>query len=127
MFKVPEEYRIRTGIMGSDVSYGNNGAFTIPFKTRSKSLAVKKNKTVLRVICSDGMYWEHVSVSMPTRTPSWQNMCFIKDMFWDEDDIIVQFHPAKSDYVDNHKHCLHMWRPVDQPIPMPPSIMVGFV
>lgn len=81
----------------------------------------------LKVIFSDGMGWEHVSVSTPNRTPNWSEMCFIKSLFWDDEDTVVQFHPPRSEYVNNHQHCLHLWRPNDgQTMPMPPSILVGF-
>ena len=31
----------------------------------------------------------------------------------------------KENYIDNMKYCLHIWRPINQKIPMPPNIMVG--
>ncbi len=101
MFKAPEKYRIKTGILGSDESYKNNGYFVI------KTL---KLKAQLKVICSDKMGWEHVSVSHHKRTPTWDEMCFIKNLFWHEEDIAVQFHPAKKDYINNHPYCLHLFR-----------------
>lgn len=117
MFHVPEKYRIKTGQYGSDASYGNNGAFLV------KSL---KLSSPLQIIASDGMGWEHVSVSLPNRCPTWAEMCFIKNLFWDADDVVMQLHPAQSDYINNHPFCLHLWRPVDQTIPTPDSILVGY-
>lgn len=113
-FKVPNKYRIRTGPIGSDDSIGNAGAFVIPVK-----------KARFMVVASDGMGWEHVSVSLPDRTPTWAEMCLVKSMFWDEDDMVVQYHPPKSEYVNVHEHCLHLWRPIDTVIPAPPTILVG--
>ena len=52
-------------------------------------------------------------------------MCQIKAMFWDAEDVVLQYHPRESDYVDVHPFCLHLWRPVGIEIPTPPSIMVG--
>ena len=78
------------------------------------------------VIASDGAGWEHVSVSLKNRTPNWAEMCFIKDLFWNEEDCVVQFHPPKSEYVDNHPNCLHLWKPIGKQIKTPPSILVGF-
>ena len=52
-------------------------------------------------------------------------MCEIKDLFWDAEDCVIQYHPPKSDYVNNHSHVLHMWRPTEGEIQRPPSIMVG--
>lgn len=69
--------------------------------------------------------WQHVSVSIPNRCPTWQEMCFIKDMFWGEDEVVLQYHPRKSEYVNNHPYCLHLWRPNHIQIPEPPSIFVG--
>jgi len=53
-------------------------------------------------------------------------MCFMKNIFWREDEVCMQLHPKKEDYVDQMKYCLHIWRPIDKEIPIPPSIMVGF-
>ena len=69
--------------------------------------------------------WEHVSVSLPNRPPTWDEMCLIKNLFWQEDETVVQFHPAKEDYVNHHPHCLHLWRPLRRPLPRPPTILIG--
>jgi len=120
MFKVPEKHRITTGLMATTAADGRNGAFKIPFSHRSFAY----------VVASDGMGWEHVSVHVVSdgreTTPTWAAMCKIKDTFWDEEDCVVQYHPPKSDYVNNHKFTLHLWRPTDQPLPRPDSILVGF-
>jgi len=52
-------------------------------------------------------------------------MSFVKDLFWDEDECVVQFHPPRSEYVNNHASCLHLWRNKHQQFPLPPSILVG--
>lgn len=117
-FHVPSEYRVRTGVMRSDDSYGNNGAFTVPRFRR------KKDKTPLAVIASDQDGWEHVSVSHAARIPKWREMCLIKSIFWDAEDAVMQLHPADSRHINNHPNCLHLWRPVDQIIPLPPDYMV---
>ena len=57
--------------------------------------------------------WEHVSVSPypVTVTPSWDDMCEIKDIFWDEEEAVLQIHPPRSKYVNMMTNCLHLWRP----------------
>ncbi len=80
----------------------------------------------LNFIFSCQLGWEHLSVSMPNKTPNWDQMCRMKDIFWGEDEACVQYHPKKEDYVNNHEHCLHIWKPVDYELPTPPSLMVGF-
>jgi len=52
-------------------------------------------------------------------------MCFIKDLFWDGEDVVIQHHPKKSEYVNRHDNCLHLWRPVAVEIPTPPKELVG--
>lgn len=69
--------------------------------------------------------WEHVSVSTRRRPPNWQEMCFVKDLFWEAEECVMQLHPPQSQYVNNHAHCLHLWRPKHQTIPQPPSGLVG--
>lgn len=56
--------------------------------------------------------WEHLSVSTPSKTPSWDQMCMMKDVFFDDEEECVQYHPRKSEYVNAHPHCLHIWRPL---------------
>ncbi|TXH71415.1 MAG: hypothetical protein E6Q83_03625 [Thiothrix sp.] len=58
-----------------------------------------KLKQALKVIASVEEGWEHVSVSLGNRCPT-----------WDEEDMVIQFHPAKSEYVNLHPHALHLWR-----------------
>lgn len=111
-------WRIREGPLASTNKFGNNGAFMIPGPD---------GKTTLNVIASDELGWEHVSVSlrMETRCPTWQEMCFVKDIFWNEDEVAVQYHSAKADYVNCHLFTLHLWRPVDASFPVPPPHLVG--
>lgn len=79
----------------------------------------------MTVVASDQTGWDHVSVSLPSITPTWSMMCFVKDLFWEDHEVVVQYHPKKEDYVNLHKHCLHMWRIQTDAIPIPPTWMVG--
>jgi len=115
-FKVPEAYRLRSGSFASDARNGNNGAFFVPSRP---------GQPPFKVIASDGEGWEHVSVSLPSRCPTWDEMCKIKTLFWTDDACVMQLHPPRSEWISNHPYCLHLWRPVGQTIPTPPSIMVG--
>lgn len=64
--------------------------------------------------------WEHVSVCpINGKTPTWDDMCFVRDMFWEPEDTVVQFHPPKSEYVNIMDNCLHLWRPADGDIRTP--------
>jgi len=82
----------------------------------------------LKIIASQGddeIPWEHVSVSLRDRVPTWDEMCWVKDQFFDDEETVVQFHPPRSEYVNCHPFCLHLWRPMRDVIPRPPPIAVG--
>ena len=95
------------------------GAFEIPFRGR-----------ILTVIATSGQHyipkWEHVSVSLKNRCPNWDEMCFIKALFWDDTETAIQYHPKTSKYINNHPFCLHLWKPAGLDILLPPGILVGF-
>lgn len=129
MFHVPEMARITAhAMLGSTSADGNNGAF---------ELESPEPGWRLFLICSDGSecpevvawQWEHVSVSARraagSRTPTWKEMAYVKRLCWDAEDVVVQFHPRESEYVNCHPHVLHLWRPKNNAIPTPPMELVG--
>lgn len=76
-------------------------------------------------VCSWGGGWDHVSVAFFDRCPEWKEMCEVKDIFFSEDEVCVQYHPKKEEYINNHPYCLHIFRPQNAELPTPPSWMVG--
>lgn len=88
------------------------------------SCAIKAPSGSLTVVYSNGMGWDHVSVSSKFKTPSWDDMCFAKDIFFNDEESVVQYHPPKSEYINIHDHVLHMWRNQNQEIDRPPLLMV---
>lgn len=55
--------------------------------------------------------WEHVSFSpYSQKNPTWNAMCELKDIFFDDEETVVQMHPPKSQYVNLKGNCLHLWR-----------------
>jgi len=121
-----------------------------PAGTNTGQFIIRIGSSNLQIVASDGGGWDHVSVSLRTRCPTWDEMCAIKSIFFLDEETVIQFHPAKSEYVNVHKFCLHMWRPqsleevwevarqwadqgeeypypIQSPgeIPIPPSLFVG--
>ena len=114
-FHVPEGLRLKIGRFSTSKTDGNNGAFEF-----------KHNGRIVRIIASDGAGWEHVSVSLEgQKMPGWNLMCQIKDVFWDKEDTVIQYHPAMKDYVNHHPACFHLWKPVGVELPCPPSHLIG--
>lgn len=130
--QAPDQWRYtRLGDRFSTTSAdGMNGVFLIPLH----KLASLGHKVIAFCIVSNGTGnetldpWEHVSVRIHEygndRIPSWKEMCLVKDVFWTEDEVVMQLHPAKKDHINDHPCVLHLWKPVKQEIPTPPKIFV---
>lgn len=113
-----EQFRKNHPTLGPSDAGCNWGYFEVPF-----------NSNTLRVLSSgaehESQEWEHVSISLINRCPNWQEMCMIKNLFWDEQETAIQFHPKKSEYVNTHPNVLHLWKCVNQQIKLPPKELIG--
>jgi hypothetical protein len=89
-------------------------------------LRVRPSPVRVYVIASDGGGWDHVSVSVASerRLPTWGEMAYIRRLFFHDDETVMQLHPPLSEYVNNAE-VLHLWRPQNDIIPLPPRWMVG--
>src|SRR4051812_27513200 len=93
-----EDARVKEGPFLTTATDGFNGAFQL----------MGPNGRSLRIIASDAKRggdkypWDHVSVSIEGRCPNWKEMCFVKDLFFDEQEAVIQYHPPASMYVNNH-------------------------
>lgn len=56
--------------------------------------------------------WEHVLLEPLTlqRCPSWTEMVKLKNTFWESQDVVIQVHPAKKDYINIQPYTLHQWK-----------------
>lgn len=80
----------------------------------------------LTVIASEGLGWDHVSVSTRARCPTWDEMQFVRRLFFRDDETVMQLSVPKNDHINNHQFCLHWWKPNDgREIPRPESFLVG--
>lgn len=107
------------GTTDAERPYG--GAFLVPFKAGGSLRAA----ALLRVLASNGDGWDHVSVSLGTRCPTWEEMDYVKRLFFKPDETVMQLHVPAGDNVNNHPYCLHLWRPHKGEIPRPPAEFVG--
>jgi hypothetical protein len=108
--QIKSEKRVIVGETGVDGGYAH---VFFPYSKRPAA-----------VVFSFGGGWDHVSVSFHNRCPTWDEMCAIKDIFFNPDECVIQYHPAKSDYVNRHPYCLHLWKPQNVEIPKPPKVFV---
>jgi len=119
-----ERCRIVEGPLASLPDSGLNGCFSVPGPRGDRLIIVASNAWDWDEAKLPLPKWEHVSVHVRGRTPSWAEMDFVKNMFWRDDEWVVQFHPAIADHVNLHEHTLHLWKPVGVEIPTPPKACV---
>ncbi len=79
----------------------------------------------LYVLASIGAGWEHVSVSTPTRCPTWEEMSWVKRAFFKKNEWALEYHPPEAENINKHPFCLHLWRCQYQEPPKPEGWMVG--
>lgn len=117
-FRVPEKYRVVTGEYRTTPAHGNNGSFLVPMPPPSTTKAL--------CMVSDQNGWEHVRVSVgKSRAPNWHVMEALKNVFWASDDVVMQLHLPPDSFKNPREHIMHLWRPVDGGIPVPPPICLG--
>lgn len=103
-------------IRATDVeSNEGGGVFRMPSKTEDGNILI---------IISNGDGWDHVSASLESRCPTWQEMEAVKRAFFFPNEICYQLHVEESDHINRMPFCLHIWRPQNQEIPLPPKYMV---
>lgn len=95
------------------------------FDCRAGAFMVRRKGILLSVIACDTKGWDHVSVSLAFRSPTWEEMTFIKEIFFEDEETCIQYHAAKSRYKNVHEFCRHLWRPQEIALPDPPSIIAG--
>jgi hypothetical protein len=135
--------RVVSGPLASTKEHRMNGMFRVPFIRETglvaasleifKSLMEREHGDGAAVVyfanclASDGGSWDHVSVSIDDqrRDPTWMEMSQVKDLFFDEHEAVMQFHPPKAARVNFHPHCLHLWRSQTQQFTLPPGHFIG--
>lgn len=93
----------------------DHGVFQIP---------LKGNEYMHNIIANSCDGWDHVSVSYMGRTPTWEEMDTIKRMFFKPSEVAMQLHVETKNHINIHPYVLHLWRPTDQHVPLPPKEFV---
>jgi hypothetical protein len=126
-WSVAEPYRRRMPGTRFESKPGERfGCFSIPFECVILNCIVTEGDSRDPVAGA----WEHVSIHAfdpifkKDKTPSWKEMAYIASVFWEDNETVVQYRPAKEEYVNVHEHVLHWWKPVGRDVDTPPKICV---
>lgn len=74
----------------------------------------------------DGRAWVHLSVSRRDRVPNWDEMVRIKEIFLGKESLAVQVFPPRSEWVNLHPNCLHLYQCLDE-CPLPDFRKLGTI
>ncbi len=118
--------------MPTDDSFGMTGLWQVFCPIRNSTLQVMcgGGAALAELGIPEEQWWEHLSISVmrERRCPTWEEMDFIKDLWFDHHETVVQFHVPKSKHINDHPYVLHLWRKYDgsfdQPDFLPPPILV---
>lgn len=55
--------------------------------------------------------YKRVFMYVDFRCPTWPEMVELANMFFNPGEIVIQFHPIASEYVNETKTALHLWEP----------------
>lgn len=91
---------------------------TLPFGMNRALVRLPECGTCSVVWSDNENGWEHVSVAPKKQfhIPSWNDMCALKDMFFNDEEEVYQIHPKRSEYVNLQSNCLHLWKPIGHEI-----------
>lgn len=119
--------RVKEGPLKSSDTFGFCGAFYIPSCFPG---------VMLGVIASDGSDWvktglpppifEHASVRVinEQRLPTWNEMDYVKKIFWSDDEVVAQLHVNDERKVQHRTDVLHLWKQIGQDYSLPPGICI---
>lgn len=83
----------------------------------------------IMVVFSHDLGWDHVSAHVrgpkgPCRTPSYTEMVRVKRVFFKDNETAMELHVPVDEHINTNPHVLHLWRPLDEPIPRPPAYLI---
>jgi len=60
----------------------------------------------------DGRPWLHVSLARRDRLPAWADVVLAKEVFVGIEANAIMPFPPRSEWVNKHRYCLHLWAPM---------------
>jgi hypothetical protein len=58
------------------------------------------------------------------RCPKWDEMKYVKELFFEPNETVIQFHPPIADNISINDYVLHLWKNNNQEIQLPPKYMI---
>ncbi|HAO11366.1 MAG TPA: hypothetical protein DCQ51_09400 [Planktothrix sp. UBA8407] len=85
-------------------------------ETSSAGCYRSRNGLAVMISCcryEDGKNWIHLSISRRKSYPTWDEQVHIKELFLGKESKAIQVFPPRSQWVNDHPYCLHLWECLD--------------
>ncbi len=105
------------GVSGGETE----GVFRLEYRDTNRAA---RYWSLLAVIASVGDGWDHVSVRLSRRVPTWYELEFVKRLFFKDDEVAMQLHVPPAKHINVQRNTLHLWRPCQGRLQLPPEYMV---
>lgn len=79
----------------------------------------------INVVVSTEGGWDLVSVMTRGSSPTWDEMCLVREIFFRDDETAIQYSVPKPERISTHKFALHWWRPHTLELPRPPRELIA--
>jgi len=83
------------------------------------------SESPLRVLLSDGCGWDHVSIMHPDRPPTNQEVAAVRVMFWEREEIVVEYHDPLVFIPETPVTIRHLWCPQGCQLLRPPAMVAS--
>lgn len=98
--------------------------------TKEGKFHIHERGIIYEVLVSQVFGWEHFSAvaiakdkfGLYLRIPNPDEMDMLREKFFNEDEMTIEVHPKKDDYVNINPYALHLWRRYDTELPTPPQV-----
>lgn len=120
-YKIPEERRLTADkvkswqfiskemlLLASEAYNTEDGYFFLP-RVGKKETTMKSGFFLCRAQLFEG--WRIIAVNVPTegRSPTWEELKWVRSFFFDEADVLQMYLPGKSTYIDDNTYWLHLF------------------
>lgn len=82
----------------------------------------ERDSKIIAMSCGlfqDGNPWIHASISDCWAMPTYEDLVELKSVVFGDDRAAVMVLPDKDHHVNIHPRCLHLYGPLDGPMPLP--------
>jgi hypothetical protein len=115
-------FKARNGACSAYTATRNIGGGGVGTKSRAVKMYVLAGTCV-----KDNKLWYHVSFSRLDRImPTYQDLTWIKQVFFGDEFWAIQVFPKKEHYVSDHNTTLHLWHCLEE-FPLPDFRMFGTI